>query len=118
MDARVDFVVNLLKKNPIQNHRIRDLAREVNLSHWHFTHLFITEMKMSPSQFQRQIKYQTAKVLLETTFLTIKEVMVRVGINDKSHFCKDFKKLYGVSPQDYRRFYVHHSRQSTNLADK
>ena len=31
--------------------------------------------------------------------------MAAVGINDKSHFAKDFKKAYGLSPIQYRQKY-------------
>ena len=44
-----------------------------------------------------------ATVLLSTTFLSIKEVMVRVGFGDESHFVKDFKKIYGMTPTEYRK---------------
>jgi hypothetical protein len=44
-----------------------------------------------------------ATVLLSTTFLTVKEIMVRVGFLDESHFVKDFKKIYGTTPTEYRK---------------
>jgi AraC-like DNA-binding protein len=45
---------------------------------------------------------QHARVLLETTHLRVKEAMNQVGISDSSHFARDFKKLYGISPTSYR----------------
>ena len=44
-----------------------------------------------------------ATVLLSTTFLSVKEIMVRVGFGDESHFVKDFKKIYGITPTEYRK---------------
>jgi transcriptional regulator GlxA family with amidase domain len=43
-----------------------------------------------------------AKQLLETTFMSVKEVMFAVGINDLSHFVRDFSKRYGKTPAKYR----------------
>lgn len=40
--------------------------------------------------------------LLETSFLSIKEVAHAVGINDGSHFARDFKTIHGVTPTQYR----------------
>jgi AraC-like DNA-binding protein len=32
----------------------------------------------------------------------VKEIQARVGIADASHFCRDFRDRYGVSPTEYR----------------
>lgn len=113
MDLRVRTVIDLLEANPNRKFKISELAREVHISHWHLTHLFYAEVHMSPSQFSRRLRFQAAKRLLEETFLSIKEIMQAVGVNDKSHFTKDFKRLYGVKPTEYRR---RHSRHC--IADK
>ena len=44
-----------------------------------------------------------AAVLLSTTFLSVKEIMARVGFSDESHFVRDFKKIYGMTPTEYRK---------------
>jgi transcriptional regulator GlxA family with amidase domain len=41
--------------------------------------------------------------LLKSSFLTIKEVAVRVGVNDVSHFVRDYKALFGQTPSEARR---------------
>jgi len=43
-----------------------------------------------------------AKKLLETTFMSVKEIMGRVGISDKSHFLRDFKRDHGATPAQHR----------------
>jgi len=45
---------------------------------------------------------EEAKRLLETTFLSIKQVVVQVGLQDESHFVRDFKRIYGCSPTALR----------------
>jgi len=45
---------------------------------------------------------ERAKVLLESSFLSVKEIAFRVGLNDESHFVRDFKSTYGYSPALYR----------------
>jgi AraC-like DNA-binding protein len=41
-------------------------------------------------------------VLLTTTFLSVKEIASRVGLADESHFVRDFKRIYGMTPSEYR----------------
>jgi len=55
-----------------------------------------------------------AKELLETSYLSVKEVMVQVGVTDESHFVRDFKRSYGYTPAKYReRFRSGHHHKGT-----
>jgi transcriptional regulator GlxA family with amidase domain len=47
-----------------------------------------------------------AKILLESSFLSVKQIMTEVGIRDESHFVKDFYATYGLSPTRYRRAFA------------
>jgi AraC-like DNA-binding protein len=40
--------------------------------------------------------------MLRTTFLSLKEIAEEVGTISVSHFMKDFKKRYGMTPREYR----------------
>lgn len=61
---------------------------------------------------------ERAKHLLETSFLSVKEIGHLVGLNDESHFVRDFKKAYGVPPKRYRmRFNVGQPNESDNWRD-
>jgi AraC-like DNA-binding protein len=51
-------------------------------------------------------------VLLTTTFLSVKQIVRRVGLTDESHFVRDFKRSYGVTPGEYRK---PRSKSSTQL---
>lgn len=46
---------------------------------------------------------EKARYLLETSFLSVKEITHSVGLNDESHFVRDFKKAYGEPPTRYRK---------------
>lgn len=102
LDPRIRKAKMLLEDSRT-NLKIADLAHGCNLSTWHFSHLFTKQQQASPSKFYRALKFKKAKDLLENSFLSIKEIMREIGINDKSHFSKDFKKIYGLSPKEYRR---------------
>jgi AraC-like DNA-binding protein len=57
---------------------------------------------------------ERAKILLETTFLSVKEIMTEVGVSDESHFVRDFKSVYGVSPARFRLgLFMVRSRKNT-----
>ena len=85
-----------------QTLRLRTLSGIVNLSPWRLCHLFKQELRLSPMRYLKSARIQAAKDLLETTFLDIKEIMVRVGAQDRSHFARDFRETCGVSATQYR----------------
>jgi hypothetical protein len=49
---------------------------------------------------------QRARELLETSHLSVKQVMARVGVTDESHFVRDFKKTCGLTPARYRERFL------------
>jgi AraC-like DNA-binding protein/CheY-like chemotaxis protein len=51
----------------------------------------------------REMRLQSAGVLLSTTGLSIKEVWVQVGYNHHSNFDHDFKRYFGVTPRAFRK---------------
>jgi len=102
MDERIIFVISMVDTNIQRPLNMHGLAAAVNLSSSRLRHLFRTEKGTTLAKYQRDVRLQTARVLLVSTFLTIKEVMNLVGISDNSHFNHEFKKAFGVSPGTYR----------------
>lgn len=98
MDQRVRTVIALTKAHLDRKLSIREMAGAVHLSPSHLRQLFKDETSMSLARYLREVRMQKAKELLETTFLSVKEIAAKVGISDVSHFVRDFKKAYGITP--------------------
>lgn len=103
MDARVSIVVSLIEMHFARDVRLNELCSVVNLSPCHLTHLFKATLGTSPTKYLKSIRMQHAQDLLDHSFLSVKEIGMRVGMSDTSHFVRDFKKAYGLSPAQYRR---------------
>src|SRR5215210_9358160 len=98
MNQRVLTVVRLIQKDLSRPLTLKEMAQAVGLSSSHLRALFKAETGMTPAQYQKNLRLSEAQRLLETTFLNVQEIMARVGINDASHFNRDFKRAYGSSP--------------------
>jgi transcriptional regulator GlxA family with amidase domain len=102
MDQRVQKAVRLMQENLGRKLIPGEIASAVNLSLAHLRFLFKAETGQSPAQYLRSLRMREAGRLLDTTFLSVKEVMHRIGVSDESHFTRDFKKVYGTTPAQYR----------------
>jgi transcriptional regulator GlxA family with amidase domain len=102
LDTRIEQARDFLQKNKTQTLRISEIAARLHLSSSHFRHVFRKQMGMPPSRYVKLLRLQRAKELLESTFLSVKEVMSEAGFSDLSHFVRDYKSEYGQSPLQTR----------------
>lgn len=102
MAERVKRVIELMQGDPSRNFTLGKMAASVNLSAPYFCYLFKTITGVPPAKYLKSLRMQQSTVLLTTTFLSVKEIVRRVGLTDESHFVRDFKRIYGVTPSEYR----------------
>jgi transcriptional regulator GlxA family with amidase domain len=95
-------VIVLMERRRVAPPSVEELARAVNLSPAHLTRLFRRETGRSPARFGRDLRLDHARQLLQTSFLTVKQIMAASGWNDPSHFCREFKRRHGQSPLAFR----------------
>ncbi|HKG14784.1 MAG TPA: helix-turn-helix transcriptional regulator, partial [Pyrinomonadaceae bacterium] len=102
MDYRVRRAIALAEECLQRGWSPARLAESVNLSPSRLHQLFKRETGVPPARYIRLLRMQRARELLETTHLSVKQVMARVGVTDESHFVRDFKKTYGLTPARHR----------------
>ena len=103
MDPRIVTLIELMRTNHRTRLTLREMAQIVSLSPAHLCFLFKTETGTPPARYLRKMRMRNAATLLEETSLSVKEVMARVGFSDESHFVRDFKRIYQMTPGEYRR---------------
>jgi AraC family transcriptional regulator of arabinose operon len=103
MDQRIQFVISTIENDPTVSTYSKDVALSVNLSSSRLRHLFRTETGQTFGHYLKKVRLKRAQTLLGTTFMSVKEIMHHVGISSQSHFTRDFKEVYGLSPTEYRR---------------
>ena len=118
MDFRVQKVSARLKSNLKEKLSLDEVALSVNLSASRLRHLFKREFGLTPRQYQKSMRLKKAKDYLENSFLTVKEIMLKVGIRDLSHFVRDFKKAYGLPPAQYRKWFLSNNLTQDDLVAK
>jgi AraC-like DNA-binding protein len=102
MDVRIRKIVTFLEENVHLTLRPDQIAQVVNLSPPRLRALFRAETGEPLARYQKALKMREARRLLRETFLSVKEITLKVGVNDESHFVRDFKRACGLTPMQYR----------------
>jgi AraC family transcriptional regulator of arabinose operon len=118
VDPRIRQAINLISEDLSRPFNFDALAVSVNLSPSRLRHLFKSEIGLTPAQYLKCLRIEGARKLLEESFLRLKEVMLRVGVSDESHFVRDFKKTHGLPPIKYRLCNSKSSRHVATAANK
>ncbi len=103
MDKRTEYLHQEMLKNLRHQWKVEDLAESVGLSVRHLQKLHKTETEISLMNWLQDKRLEKAAGLLADTFMTIKEIGYQVGMPHDSHFTRDFKKKFGVTPTAYRQ---------------
>jgi len=102
LDLRIEITIATIQVHISERLDIDELARRANISTSHLRHLFKLETGLTLMQYIKLIRLQKAEHLLLNSFLSVKEIMNRVGIRNESYFSREFKKTFGLAPLPYR----------------
>ena len=82
--------------------KLTDLAKLLDISQFHFSHLFKQSIGMSPYQYLLQQRVERAKQLLKQKDRLIVDIALECGFNSHSHLSKKFRQFTGMTPKEYR----------------
>lgn len=101
-DGRITWIVDFMHRRMSEPLTIGALAKRVHLSRSRFTALFVAQTGLAPMRYLQRARLRRARLLVERTFLSVKEIMALVGYNDPSQFARDFRREHGVPPSVLR----------------
>ena len=82
---------------------VDQLARDVALGRTNLYKRMQTMLGITPNDFIRSVRLKRAAVLLSDTDISIIEISERVGFSTPRYFSTQFKKMFGVTPSEYRK---------------
>lgn len=83
--------------------RVRDLARACNMSESHFRRIFRECMNMPPNDLINVVRIREAGKLLLKSHISMEEVAYRVGYTNVSTFNRNFKRMMGITPYQWKK---------------
>lgn len=99
---------NYCEPNPVQ--RMSEMSA---LNARTFARRFKSATGRSPMDYVLELRIEEAKQILETSGFAVDDVSAQVGYLDPAAFRRVFRKIAGVTPQEYRRRYSRIGRTAT-----
>ena len=98
----IEAVKDYIKRNYSTKITLKDVAKNVYISHSYLSKLIKTYTKQSFRHLVNMARIEEAVRLLENTNKSLSEIAFQTGFEDHSYFAKVFKRHTGMNPSDYR----------------
>ena len=99
----IQSALDYIRMNYHNEISLEEIARQVGLSKYYFSHLFSNEIGENFSSYLSQYRLNRAsQLLLENNKVNISEIAYKVGFNDPNYFARAFKEKFDLSPSKYR----------------
>jgi len=106
--------LDYISEFPDQQIRIEELAKMCHISETHFRRSFSECMNMTPVEYINWVRIKTACDELKKTNDSIGDIAVRTGFTTLSTFNRNFQKVMGISPHEWRKNPEHYERKLLN----
>ena len=101
--TRLQLMMQYIHTHYSENISLEDIANSAAISKSSALHLFHANLKMTPVNYLISYRLKQAALLLIGTENKIAVISSQIGFNNVDHFCRSFKKTYGITPTEYRR---------------
>lgn len=95
--------IAFIERNFQNDISVEDIAAFCGLNRSYFGKIFKKSVGKTPQEFLLNYRMIKATELLKLTQLSIRDISNAVGYADQFHFSRAFKKIYGISPRDWRK---------------
>ncbi len=93
----------VMEENFVFNLKLEDFAKLSERSLAGFKRDFTKIFDTSPGKWLKEKRLEYAKFLLETSTLNVNEITVESGFENTSHFIREFKVKYQISPLQFKK---------------
>ena len=103
LNSYIEKSVNYIAEHYAEEIKMSDVAYECGLSENHFRRIFEESMSMKPLDYLNMIRIDKACEIIQNKDYAMEEVGFRVGYQTPSTFNRNFKKLTGKTPYQWKK---------------
>lgn len=116
---RVATAIAYIKENYLDQPKLEQIAKAVNLSPFHFQRLFTEWAGVSPKKFIQFISIEHAKGILNQSNSSLLNVSYDIGLSGSSRLHDLFVNIEGMTPGEYKnlgeRLTINYSLENTQF---
>lgn len=109
VSRHVVSAIDYIRANVRENLTVESVAEALALNASYLSKLFKQETGQTLSRYIREQKIQTACNMLRHLDESSLNIANYLGFSSQSHFIQVFRKVTGMTPEEYRRNYYHQS---------
>lgn len=113
--SAMQSTLEYIRKNFASEIKVEDLAKAAHMSASNLFAVFKKQFGVSPITYVNQYRLSLANEYLLEHNASITEIAAMVGFRDALYFSKMFRKMYQVSPKEYRK--QHQEKEKKNHSD-
>ena len=98
----VKNAISYIEEHYQEKLKLSDVAEQVYVSQWHLSKLLNKYQGRNFSEILNGVRIAKAMELLKEPSLRIGDIAEEVGFLDMAHFSRVFKKIVGISANEYR----------------
>lgn len=101
--SHTDLAIEIIMKYYADDISLRFVAERINVNPSYLSRIFKQETGENFTLFLTKVRMDKAKYYLDTMEYKVYEVANKVGYHNTTYFSKIFKKMVGLSPEEFRR---------------
>lgn len=95
-------VREMLHESYTESISLGEIAKKVDVHETHLARAFRKRHGCTLGEYVRRLRVDAAALELKTSDKPVVQIAADTGFYDQAHFCRTFKRAYGLSPSDYR----------------
>lgn len=99
------LVQKYIDEHYLEDIQLEDIAEELHLAPYYLSRVFRNTVGCPPKQYMVRRRIGEAQSWLLMTDLPVTEIAMKVGYNSVSNFHNTFRKVVGMTPQQYRDYW-------------
>jgi len=100
--TRIAEAIEYIQQNYTEQPNLKEIAKKVHLSPFHFQKMFTDWAGVSPKKFLQFISVQHAKNILSNSQTTLFETAYKTGLSGTGRLHDLFVKIEGMTPGEYK----------------
>lgn len=101
--GRLQIMMHYIQRNYRYRITLDDIAQTVSMSKSSVLNIFKEYLHTSPVSYLINYRLRQATRLLSNTEDSIASIANETGFEDAGYFCRKFKNLFGMTPNEYRK---------------